>query len=230
MFDVRWIRDNDALFDKGLIRRGERPLSAQILALDDERKRIVSELQLSQERRNAASKEIGRAMGAKDMALADTLKAEVGGLKDAIGKGESEQARIDAELRTLLSSIPNTPKLDVPDGADEHGNVEYRRHGEKPVFDFTPRQHFETGEALQMLDFEAASRMSGARFVVIKGQLARLERAIGQFMLDLHTSEHGYLEVNPPLMVRDEAMFGTAQLAEVSSTTNLQCRATSFGR
>ena len=212
MFDVKWIRDNAALFDEGLKRRGLEPLADQVLKLDDERKAIVSALQLAQERRNAASKEIGKAMAAKDMGQADAIKAEVAGLKDKIAAGEAEQARIDGELFTLLAGIPNNPKADVPDGADEHGNVEYRRHGERLKLDFQPKQHFELGEALSMLDFEAAARMSGARFVVIKGQLARLERAIGQFMLDLHTGEHGYLEVNPPLMVRDEAMFGTAQL------------------
>ncbi|MBY0612267.1 MAG: serine--tRNA ligase [Beijerinckiaceae bacterium] len=212
MFDVRWIRDNADAFDTGLTRRGLEPLSARVLKLDDERKAVVSELQLAQERRNAASKEIGKAMAAKDAALAEIIKTEVAGLKDKIAAGETQQARIDGELRELLAGIPNTPKVDVPDGADEHGNVEYRRHGEKPKLDFQPKQHFELGEALGLLDFEAAARMSGARFVVIKGQLARLERAIGQFMLDLHTREHGYLEVNPPLMVRDDAMFGTAQL------------------
>jgi seryl-tRNA synthetase len=211
MYDVKWIRENAAEFDKGLQRRGLEPSSVQILKLDDERKAIIHELQVAQERRNSASKDIGQAMAAKDMVKADSLKAEVALLKDVMTKAEPEQARIDKCLHELLSAIPNIPKADVPKGSDEHGNVLKSEYGTKPEI-VAPKHHYELGEALGMLDFEAASRMSGARFVVIKGQLARLERAIGQFMLDLHTSEHGYTEVNPPLLVRDDAMFGTAQL------------------
>ncbi len=211
MYDLKWIRENAAEFDRGLQRRRLEPLSTQIFKLDDERKRIIHELQVAQERRNAASKDIGKAMAAKDMARADTLKAEVALLKDVMAQAEPEQARIDKDLHELLAAIPNMPKSDVPDGIDEHGNVLKSEFGKKPEI-AAPKHHYELGEALGMLDFEAASRMSGARFVVIKGQLARLERAIGQFMLDLHTSEHGYTEVNPPLLVRDDAMFGTAQL------------------
>ena len=212
MYDIKWLRENADAFDAGLKRRGLEPLSQQILALDAERRAIVSSLQVAQERRNAASKEIGKAMAAKDAATADALKAEVAGLKETISQGERDQYTIDAKLQEILAGIPNLPKADVPDGADEHGNVEYRRHGERPNPAFQPKQHFELGEALGMMDFEAASRMSGARFVVLKGKLARLERALGQFFLDTHTGEHGYTEVNPPLLVRDEAMFGTAQL------------------
>jgi seryl-tRNA synthetase len=211
MYDVKWIRENAAEFDKGLQRRGLEPLSVQILKLDDERKSIIHELQVAQERRNSASKEIGQAMAAKDMSKADSLKAEVAALKDVMAQAEPKQARIAKELHELLSAIPNTPKSDVPKGSDEQGNVLKSEYGIKPQI-AAPKHHYELGEALGMLDFEAASRMSGARFVVIKGQLARLERAIGQFMLDLHTSEHGYIEVNPPLLVRGDAMFGTAQL------------------
>ena len=212
MYDIKWLRENAAAFDDGLRRRGLEPLSPDLLTLDAERRAIVSSLQVVQERRNAASKLIGQAMAAHDMARADALKAEVADLKETITKGEAEQTRIDAALHEQLSGIPNLPKADVPDGADEHGNVERHRHGEKPNLAFAPKQHFELGEALRMMDFEAASRMSGARFVVLKGALARLERALGQFFLDMHTSENGYTEVNPPLLVRDEAMFGTAQL------------------
>ena len=212
MYDIKWVRENAEAFDAGLQRRGLEPLSMQVLALDDERKAIISRLQVAQERRNAASKLIGQAMAAKDTAKADELKAEVAGFKDSIAADEQEQLAIDGKLRDLLAGIPNMPKADVPEGADEHGNIEYRRHGERPNLAFTPKQHFELGEALGLMDFEAASRMSGARFVVLKGQLARLERALGQFFLDTHTGENGYTEVNPPLLVRDEAMFGTAQL------------------
>ena len=212
MYDIKWLRENAEAFDAGLKRRGLEPLSVQLLKLDAERRVIVSSLQVAQERRNAASKLIGQAMAAKDTAKADELKAEVAALKETIVKGEAEQTRIDAALHHELSAIPNLPNADVPNGLDEHGNVEYRRHGERPNLAFTPKQHFELGEALGLMDFEAASRMSGARFVVLKGQLARLERALGQLFLDTHTGENGYTEVNPPLLVRDEAMFGTAQL------------------
>ncbi len=211
MHDLKWIRENAAEFDSGLAKRGLEPLSVQILKLDDERKAIIQELQVAQERRNSASKEIGQAMAAKDLVLAESLKAEVALLKDVMAQAEPKQAQVDKELHELLSTIPNTPKSDVPKGSDEHGNVLKSEYGTKPEI-ASPKHHYELGEALGMLDFEAASRMSGARFVVIKGQLARLERAIGQFMLDLHTSEHGYMEMNPPLLVRDDAMFGTAQL------------------
>ncbi len=211
MYDLKWIRLNAAEFDAGLQRRGLEPLSDKILKLDDERKAIIHQMQVAQERRNAASREIGKAIAVKDMARADALKSEVASLKDAMAQAEPEQTRIDENLHHLLSGIPNTPRLDVPEGKDEHGNVLKSEFGAKPDIAI-PKHHYELGEALGMLDFEAATRMSGARFVVIKGQLARLERAIGQFMLDLHAAEHGYMEVNPPLLVRDEAMFGTAQL------------------
>ncbi len=212
MHDIKLIRDNPAAFDAGLKARGLDPLSASLIALDDRRRKVIADLQGAQERRNAASKEIGAAMGRKDMAAADALKAEVAGLKDRLVAGEAEQKAVEAEIRAALETIPNTPAADVPPGADEHGNVVYRSHGVKPVANHLGQQHFEIGEAMGLMDFEAASKMSGARFVVLKGQLARLERAIGQFMLDLHTTEHGYMEVNPPLLVKDDALFGTAQL------------------
>ncbi len=164
-----------------------------------------------QEARNAASKAIGQAMGQKDFAKAEALKADVAGAKDRIAAAEAEQKRIEALLAMRLAAIPNAPLASVPAGADEHGNVEYRRHGSAPNVPASA-QHFELGEALGGMDFEAAGKLSGARFVVLKGQIARLQRAIGQFMLDTHVSEHGYTEVDPPLLVRDEIMFGTAQL------------------
>jgi seryl-tRNA synthetase len=212
MHDIKWIRENASDFDEGLKNRGQAALSPRILALDDSRRVVVGNVQQAQERRNAASKEIGAAMATKDGARADALKTEVAALKDALASGEAEQKRIEAELETLLAAIPNTPLAKVPKGSDEHGNVEVRRHGVRPRFNFAPKQHFELGEALGLMDFEAASRMSGARFVVLKGALARMERALAQFMLDLHTSEHGYEEVNPPLLVRDHAVYGVGQL------------------
>ncbi len=212
MYDIRWIRDNAALFDRGLTNRGADPLSSTLLALDDRRRAAIAEAQAAQERRNALSKEIGQAMAAKDQARADALKAEVAALKDKLSGFEAEEKAAVAELDTALAAIPNTPKDEVPVGADEHGNVVKSAFGTPKTFTFPARQHFEVGEELGMMDFEAATKMSGARFVVNKGAMARLERALGQFMLDLHTEEHGYTEVNPPLLVKDPAMFGTAQL------------------
>jgi seryl-tRNA synthetase len=211
MYAIRWIRENAALFDQGLKNRGQVPLSDELLSLDDERKRLTQLAQSLQEKRNAASKAIGQAMAQKDAARADSLKAEVAGIKDEIAAAEADQKRTEAELNARLASIPNMPHDDVPVGADEHGNVEYRRHGAPPN---TPasRQHFELGEALGGMDFDTAAKLSGSRFVVLKGQIARLHRALGQFMIDLHTTDHGYTEIDPPLLVRDEAMFGTAQL------------------
>ncbi len=159
-----------------------------------------------------ASKEVGAAMKAKDLPLAEKLKQEVADLKIGMGAIEAEEKAAILALEQELAAIPNRPLADVPPGADEDDNVEIRKVGEKPALAFKPKEHFEIGEALGLMDFEAASRMSGARFVVLKGKLARLERALAQFMLDLHTDEHGYQEVAPPLLVRDHAMFGTAQL------------------
>ena len=212
MFDIKWIRENAAAFDAGLASRGLPPAAATLVAIDDARRAHVARLQEAQARRNAASKEIGQAMAKKDMARAEALKAEVAGIKEIIQSGEAEERGFDEKLAAAMSTIPNLPLPQVPVGADEKGNVEIRRHGEPRKFPFKPREHFEIGEALGLMDFEAAARMSGARFVVLKGALARLERALAQFMLDLHTSEHGYAEVSPPLLVRDAAMFGTNQL------------------
>jgi seryl-tRNA synthetase len=211
MYDIKWIREHAAAFDEGLKNRGQTPASQELLSLDDERRRQVAAAQTLQETRNAASKAIGQALGRKDTAQADALKAEVAGLKDRIAAAEAEQKRIEAELAARLAALPNVPLATVPVGADEHGNVEYRRHGAIPNA-VASRQHFELGEALGGMDFETAAKLSGSRFVVLKGEIARLQRAIGQFMLDLHVTEHGYTEVDPPLLVRDEMMFGTAQL------------------
>ncbi len=221
MYDIRWIRENAEAFDKGLARRGfTETSSAELLALDDARRAAIAKAQGSQERRNALSKEIGKAMGAKDAALAESLKAEVAALKELQPALEAEEKAAKEALDSKLAAIPNTPHDDVPDGADEHGNVVKSTYGEAPekaggrLFgqNFAPKEHFELGEALGQMDFETAAKLSGSRFVVLNSGVARLSRAIGQFMLDMHVEEHGYTEVNPPLMVRDDAMFGTAQL------------------
>jgi seryl-tRNA synthetase len=212
MHDIRWIRENAAAFDAGLARRGLSAESKPLLALDEERRAVIAKLQALQERRNAVSREVGEAKKAKDETRASSLMAEVGSIKETMPKLEDEQRAIEARLDAALAAIPNLPAADVPDGTDADGNVEYRRHGEKPKQGFKPKLHFEIGEALGLMDFEAASKISGARFVVLKGALARLERALSQLFLDVHTGEHGYLEVNPPVLVRDDAMFGTAQL------------------
>ncbi len=212
MYDIKWIRENAEIFDRGRARRGLEPLSAQLLAFDDARRVAIGELQRAQERRNAASKEIGAAMKAGDQARAEALKAEVAQIKENWPALEEAERYAIAELDNALASIPNTPLDEVPEGADEKENVEVSRWGEPRNFDFQPKEHFEIGEALGLMDFETAAKLSGARFVVNKGSLARLERALAQFMLDLHTDQHGYMEVSPPLLVRDDAMFGTAQL------------------
>lgn len=212
MYDIKWIRENRDIFDAGRKRRGLEPLAEQLFIFDDARRAAIAELQKAQERRNAASKEIGVAMKAGDAARAETLKAEVATIKENWEKLEEAERYAIAELETALAAIPNTPLDAVPDGADENDNIEVARWGEPRAFDFTPKEHFDIGEGLGLMDFESAAKISGARFVVNKGPLARLERALAQFMLDLHTSEHGYMEVNPPLLVRDDAMFGTAQL------------------
>lgn len=213
MFDPKWIRDNAEAFDRGLKRRGLPPESVNIIATDEKRRAVIAKLQALQERRNAASKEIGEAKKAKDEKRANTLMAEVGKIKEDIPALEAEQAKIDKELNDRLAQIPNLPADDVPDGKDEKGNVERKDHafGKKPNTN-SAKQHFELGEALRLMDFEAAAKLSGSRFVVLKGALARMERAISQFFLDVHTNEFGYTEVAPPILVRNEAMVGTAQL------------------
>ncbi len=212
MYDIKWIRDNAEAFDKSRARRGLEPLAKTLLALDDSRRAAITKLQAAQERRNAASKEIGVAMKEKDAGRADALKAEVAKIKEDWPAMEAAEREAIAALDKALAEIPNAPLDSVPDGKDEHDNVEVLRWGEPRRFEFEPKEHFDLGEGLGLMDFETATKLSGARFVVNKGQIARLERALAQFMLDLHTEEHGYQEVNPPLLVRDEAMFGTAQL------------------
>jgi seryl-tRNA synthetase len=215
VLDIKWIRENADAFIKGLTDRGfDDPKGTlnRILSLDEQRRAAIQKLQEAQARRNAASKEIGQAKAKKDEATAKRLMDEVASLKDTIQDGEEGERRLDKELGELLATIPNTPVTDVPVGPDAGANKELRKVGAPPKFKFQPKQHFELGEALGLMDFETAAKLSGARFVVLKGPLARLERALSQFMLDLHTSEHGYTEINPPLLVRDEVMRGTGQL------------------
>ena len=214
MFDIKWIRDNLEAFDAGRRSRGLEPLGAQLLSMDDRRKAAILRLQAVQERRNAAAKEIGQAMGRKDAETAERLKAEVAGLKAEAPALEAEERDASAALDTALMEIPNLPHADVPVGPDEHGNVEVHRAGTKPAFPdgFVPKEHDAIGEALGLMDFDSAARMSGSRFVVLRGALARLHRALGQYMIDTHVDRHGYEEVDPPVLVRDAAMLGTAQL------------------
>jgi seryl-tRNA synthetase len=217
MYDIKWIREHPDAFDRGLKRRGLEPLSKTLIALDEKRRAAITKFEQAQARRNAASKEIGDAKKAKDDAKANKLMAEVNDLKVSLPALEEEQKSLAGELDKELAQIPNAPLDDVPDGTDASGNVEHHVVGKKRAYAFKPKQHFELGEALGMMDFELAAKLSGARFVVLQKGLARLERALGQFMLDVHTGkEHGYTEVNPPILVRPEAMFGTAQLPKFS--------------
>ncbi len=216
MLDIRWIRDNPDALVAALEKRRWSPEEARsavddILARDEARRAHLTELQERQERRNAASREIGNAMRAGDMARAEELKAEVADIKAFVQSGEARERELDEALEYALATVPNVPLDDVPVGADEHDNVEVRRIGEPRRID-QPKEHYEIGEALGFMDFETAAKISGSRFTILKGQLARLERALGQFMLDLHTSEHGYTEVQPPLLVNDAAAYGTDKL------------------
>ena len=211
MHDIRLIRENPAAFDAGLARRGLEPSAERILAADAARRDLLTRMQDAQARRNEASKAIGAAMGRKDLATAEALKAEVAALKDSLPAQEEEERRLTADLNALLSGLPNLPADDVPEGEDEAGNVEILRWGSPRSFDFTPREHADIGPALG-LDFETGAALSGARFTFLRGQMARLHRALAQFMLDMQTATHGYTECITPLLVRDEAAFGTGQL------------------
>ena len=210
MFDPRWIRENPEAFDTGLTQRGLDPLSAQVLELDRVRRKAQTEAQEVQSKRNALSKQVGAAKAKGEDA--EAIIAEVGQLKDEHARLEDAVKAADQALRDFLQELPNTPALDVPEGPDESANIEVRQWGDPPAFDFEPKQHFEIGEALGQMDFETAAKLSGARFVLLSGEIARMERALGQFMLDLHTQEFGYTEVNPPVLVRDTALYGTGQL------------------
>jgi seryl-tRNA synthetase len=210
MHDIRWIRDNPDAFDAGLAKRGGEPAAQTVLALDRDLRSCKTALQDDQARRNEASKAIGgvKAKGGD----ASDLIAEVSALKARIQETEERERTLAEELENLLAGLPNLPADDVPDGVDESDNVEIRRVGEAPAFDFDPKEHFDIGEGLGLMDFETAAKLSGSRFVVLSGALARLERALGLFMLDVHTNEFGYTEISPPVLVRDEAAYGTANL------------------
>src|SRR5689334_20398793 len=212
MHDIRFIREHPDAFDRALARRGLAPESKRLMVLDEDRRKKILDFETAQARRNAASKEIGEAKKTKDEKKAAALMAEVGALKETVPQMEAAAKTASQMLDDALAEIPNLPRDDVPDGKDASGNVEHHRFGAKRNYPFTPKQHFELGEALGQMDFETAAKLSGARFVILKQGLARLERALGQFMLDVHISEHGYTEVAPPLMVYDDVMFGTAQL------------------
>jgi seryl-tRNA synthetase len=211
MHDIRAIRDDPAAYDRAWAMRGFAPQTPAILALDESLRAAQTALQAAQARRNEASKQIGQAKAARDEDRAGALMAEVDSLKAAIAENTEAGTRIGGQLRDILGALPNLPASDVPPGEDETGNLEARRWGEPFALERVA-DHVDLGAALGMMDFEAASRMSGARFVVLRQGLARLERALGQFMLDMQTSEHGYVEVSPPLLVRDDAMFGVGQL------------------
>jgi seryl-tRNA synthetase len=217
MLDIRWIRENPQALVEALVKRSWSQADAQstvddIIARDEARRAHLGRLQEAQERRNSASKEIGKALSTKDAELAEKLKAEVAEIKSFIQGGEAEERRLDEALEGILAVIPNVPLDDVPVGKDEHDNVEVHKVGKLAMRPNWVKEHFEVGEALGLMDFERAAKLSGSRFTILRGQLARLERALGQFMLDLHTTEHDYTEVQPPLLVRDEVLFGTNQL------------------
>jgi len=212
MHDIRFIREHPDVFDRGLARRGLAGEAQRLIGLDEARRAAIQKLETVQARRNAASKEIGVAKKNKDKAQANALLAEVAALKDSLPALEADEKKASEELNRVLAEIPNLPLDEVPDGKDANDNVEHHRFGAKRDYAFVPKQHFELGEALGQMDFETAAKLSGARFVVLKKGLARLERALGQFFLDVHTTDHGYTEVAPPLLVRDAVMYGTAQL------------------
>jgi seryl-tRNA synthetase len=212
MHDIKWIRDNPDAFDRALARRGLPAEAKRLIEIDERRRAAIQKAEAALARRNTASREIGAAKKSNEEAAAQVLLAEVARLKAEIPQLEEEAKRASKELDDALAQTPNLPLDEVPDGKETSDNVERHRFGAKRNYGFAPQQHFDLGEALGQMDFETAAKLSGARFVVLKGGLARLERSLAQFMLDVHTTEHGYTEVAPPLLVRDEVMFGTAQL------------------
>ena len=207
MFDVKWIRENPESFDAGLGRRGITPKATALVELDRRRRVLVTDTQKLQGQRNQASKQIGAAK--RDGESAEQLVKQVVALKAQLRECDREIRDIEHDIEKFLLQLPNLPEEEVPDGIDETSNVEVRRVGEPGVYDFTAKQHFELGEALGQMDFDAAVRMAGARFVILSGELARLERALAGFMLDIHTERHGYQEISPPYMVRGAALTGT---------------------
>jgi seryl-tRNA synthetase len=215
MHDIRQIRENPEAFDAGLARRGVAPVAAHLVALDERRRAVATRAQEGQNRRNEASKAIGKAMGQGDAATADALKAEVAQLKDTLPALEAEEKGLAAQLHDALAGLPNIPADAVPDGEDEAQNVEVFKWGTPRAFNFTAREHADIGPALG-LDFETGAKLSGARFTFLKGQMARLHRALAQFMLDTQSGTNGYMECNVPLLVKDDAVYGTGQLPKFS--------------
>lgn len=211
MHDIRYIRENPAAFDANLARRGHEPVAEQILSLDEARRAAATAVQEAQAKRNEASKLIGQAMAKGERETAEALKTEVATLKETMPALEQADREADTALEDFLARIPNLVGDDVPDGADEHGNVEISRWGDLPAFDFTPQEHADFGPALGM-DFETGAALSGARFTFLRGQMARLHRALGQFMLDTQVEQNGYTECAPPVLVKNEAMYGTDKL------------------
>ncbi|MXP45066.1 serine--tRNA ligase [Allopontixanthobacter sediminis] len=211
MHDIRSIRENPEAFDAALARRGLEPVAQKLISLDEERRALTTQVQVAQSRRNEASKLIGAAMAKGDKDTAETIKVEVAAIKEEMPAIEARADEAAAKLKAELEIIPNLPSEDVPDGAGEDENVEVARWGTPRSFDFTPKEHADLAPALGM-DFETGARLSGARFTFLRGDMARLHRALGQFMLDVQTHEHGYEECNPPVLVRDEAMYGTDKL------------------
>ncbi|WP_417821069.1 serine--tRNA ligase [Terasakiella sp.] len=214
MFDIKWIRDNPDQFDTGLARRGQEAQAERLIALDTERRDILTRAQDVQAERNKLSKEIGLAK--REGRDASDIMEKVSQSKNLQAELEEQAKAKEAELENALMSLPNLPYADVPDGKDEDDNVEIRKWGDVPSFDFEVKEHFDIGEKLGQMDFETAAKLSGARFVLLSGALARMERALASYMLDLHTMQHGFTEVNPPALVKDAALYGTGQLPKFS--------------
>ncbi|ACS50958.1 serine--tRNA ligase [Bartonella grahamii] len=212
MLDIKWIRDNPEKLDKALVSRGLEPQAERLIQLDLARRSHIAKVQLAQERRNAVSKEIGQALAVSDQQKAESFRAEGEEIKIFLSSATAEEKQLTESLEKILSALPNIPLDDVPEGKDESDNVVIRHFGTPPTFNFTPKEHFDLGQNLKQMNFERASRLSGTRFTVLSGALARLERALGQFMLDVHVNEHGYTEVSIPFLVRDEIVYGAAQL------------------
>src|SRR6266568_1628664 len=229
MHDIRWIRDNPDAFDRALARRGLAGEAKKLIKIDERRRAAIQKAEAALARRNAASREIGAAKKSNEEAAAQALMAEVARLKAEIPALEAEEKKLSKKLDDALAQIPNLPLEDVPDGKEAADNLEHHRFGAKREYGFTPQQHFHLGEALGQMDFETAAKLSGARFVILKKGLARLERALAQFMLDVHTNEHGYTEVAPPLLVRDDVMFGTAQLPKFADDQFAAMRQVTWG-
>lgn len=212
MLDIKWIRENAEALDQALLKRNAEPIASKIVALDQKRREQIAKVQDAQERRNSVSKEIGQEIATGNATRAQALKSEMNALKEFLSEADADAKQLSAALDDALMRIPNIPLDDVPVGKNENENVELRKFGTPPKFAFEPKEHYQLGENLGMMDFERASRISGARFTILSETLARLERALGQFMLDLHTQEHDYKEVSAPILVRDDALLGTAQL------------------